>query len=29
MKVCIEVGGSVGRYLAQSLQANRHEIDII
>ena len=26
MKVCIAGGGRVGRYLAQSLLANRHEI---
>ena len=29
MKVCIAGGGRVGRYLAQSLLANRHEIVII
>ena len=29
MKVCIAGGGRVGRYLAQSLLANHHEIVII
>ena len=29
MKVCIAGGGRLGRYLAQSLLANRHEIVII
>ena len=28
MKVCIAGGGRVGRYLAQSLLANHHEIVI-
>ena len=29
MKVCIAGGGRVGRYLAQSLLANRHSVVII